>query len=57
MYAQKPWLKHYEPHVPEHLDYPQTTLPAALADTAARYPDYPAIIFKDRRLTLGWLDC
>lgn len=53
MYAQKPWLKFYEPHVPEYLDYPQTTLPAALAETAARYADQPMIVFKDRRLTYG----
>lgn len=56
MYAQKPWLKHYEPHVPEHLDYPQTTLPAALAQTAARHPDHPMAIFKDRRLTYRQVD-
>jgi long-chain acyl-CoA synthetase len=56
MYAQKPWLKFYEPHVPEHLDYPQTTLPAALANTAAQYPDRPMVVFKDRRLTYRQVD-
>jgi long-chain acyl-CoA synthetase len=56
MYAQKPWLKHYESHVPEHLDYPQTTLPVALAKTAAQNPDQPVIIFKDRQLTYGQFD-
>ncbi len=56
MYAQKPWLESYEPHVPAQLDYPHTTLPAALAKTAARYPDQPMIIFKDRRLTYGQVD-
>jgi long-chain acyl-CoA synthetase len=51
MYQEKPWLKFYEPHVPEHIDYPQTTLPAALEETAHRYPDLPALIFKDKRIS------
>jgi long-chain acyl-CoA synthetase len=51
MYQEKPWLKFYEPHVPEHIDYPQTTLPAALEETAYRYPDLPALIFKDKRIS------
>lgn len=51
MIKQKPWLKFYEPHVPEHMDYPQTTLPAILANMAAKYPDHPAMIFKDKVIT------
>jgi long-chain acyl-CoA synthetase len=51
MYQEKPWLKFYEPHVPEHIDYPQTTLPAALEETAHRYADLPALIFKDKRIS------
>jgi len=42
----KPWLEFYESHVPEHLDYPELTIPAALEQTAGRCPDYPAFIFK-----------
>lgn len=48
---EKPWLKFYEPHVPEHLDYPETTMPAALEETARKYPDHTALIFKDTRIT------
>jgi long-chain acyl-CoA synthetase len=48
---QKPWLKFYEPHVPEHIDYPQTTMPAILEETARRYPNHTALIFKDAKLT------
>ncbi len=48
---EKPWLKFYEPHVPEHLDYPETTMPAALEETARKYPDHIALIFKDTKLT------
>jgi long-chain acyl-CoA synthetase len=51
MFKEKPWLKFYESHVPEHIDYPQTTLPAALEETARKYPDHPALIFKDNRIS------
>ena len=51
MFNEKPWLKFYEPHVPEHIDYPQTTLPAALEETAHKYPDHPAFIFRDNKIT------
>ena len=32
MSKEKPWLKFYEPHVPETIDYPQETLPVILED-------------------------
>lgn len=51
MLTQKPWLKFYEMHVPEHLEYPQTVLPSVLEDTARERPDSTAILFKGRRLT------
>ena len=51
MFKEKPWLKFYEPHVPEHLDYPQELLPATLNETALKYPDYPAFVFKGSRIT------
>jgi len=51
MHKEKPWLKFYEPHVPEHIDYPQTTMPAVLAETAGKYPDHTALIFKDAKVT------
>ncbi|RLC75231.1 MAG: long-chain fatty acid--CoA ligase [Chloroflexi bacterium] len=48
---EKPWLKFYEPHVPEHLDYPDAIMPAVLEETARKYPDHTALIFKDTKLT------
>ncbi len=47
----KVWFDSYDPHVPAKLDYPQTTLPAALDQTVAKYPDHPFIIFKGSSLT------
>jgi len=55
-YREKPWLKFYEPHVPPHLDYPQTTLPAALEETAREHPDQPAMIFKDNVISYRQFD-
>jgi len=51
MFQEKPWLKFYESHVPEHLDYPKSTLPAALEETARKFPNFPAYIFKGKVIT------
>ncbi len=48
---QKPWLKFYEPHIPEHIDYPETVMPAVLEETARKYPDHTALIFNNARIT------
>jgi long-chain acyl-CoA synthetase len=56
MSEEKPWLKHYEPHVPEQLDYPHTTLPATLKEMAERYPDRVAMIFKGNEITYHAFD-
>lgn len=56
MTSQKPWLKFYEPHVPEHIDYPDTILPAVLKDMGAKYPNRAAMIFKDREVTYREFD-
>ena len=50
MSKEKPWLEFYEPHVPEHIDYPQTVMPAVLEETARKYPDLTALIFKDTKI-------
>jgi long-chain acyl-CoA synthetase len=52
----KPWLRHYEPHVPEHIDYPDVVLPQVLRQTAQAYSARPAMIFKGARLTFGEFD-
>jgi long-chain acyl-CoA synthetase len=48
---EKPWLKFYEPHVPEHIDYPQTVMPAVLEETARKYPNHTALIFNNAKIT------
>jgi long-chain acyl-CoA synthetase len=53
MFKEKPWLKFYEPHVPEHIDYPATVMPAVLEETARKYPDHVALIFKGTKVTFS----
>ncbi|OQY21769.1 MAG: long-chain fatty acid--CoA ligase [Anaerolineaceae bacterium 4572_32.1] len=50
MYKEKPWLKFYEPHVPEHIDYPEITMSAFLAKTASKYPDHTGLIFNGNKI-------
>ena len=40
-----PWFRHYEEGVPRTIPFPETTLPAALDQTAERYPDRVALRF------------
>ena len=47
----KPWLKHYEAHVPQSLTYPEIPIQRFLADTVDRHPDHVAITFNELHLT------
>ncbi len=42
----RPWLKHYDPGVPHHIDLPPVPLHRFLEDAARAYPDRPCAIFK-----------
>jgi long-chain acyl-CoA synthetase len=53
---EKPWLEFYEPHVPEHIDYPDMVLGEMLRQTAKKHPQRTAIIFKGARLHYAELD-
>ena len=48
--SEAPWLKFYE-GIPAHLDYPDKTTYALLADAARRYPDHIAYDFMNRTTT------
>lgn len=49
----KPWLKFYEPHVPEHIEYQSRTMPEILQATAEERAYRTAMIFKGRRISYG----
>ena len=43
----RPWLNNYPPGMPAHLDYPRIPLYRFLQESAARYPERPALIYPD----------
>jgi len=45
-YEDKPWLAHYEPGVPEFIDYEQICLPDFLNRSAEKYPGRMALLFE-----------
>jgi long-chain acyl-CoA synthetase len=51
--TNKPWLRFYEPHVPEHIAYPTQTLPEILNTTAQKHYYRRAMIFKGGRISYG----
>ncbi len=51
--TDKPWLKSYEPHVPEHIDYPDAIFPDILRRVAEDRAYRTALIYKGTRLTYG----
>ncbi len=52
----QPWFRFYEPHVPEHIDYPDWTMPRVLQRVAQTYPYRTATLFKGARLAYGDLN-
>jgi long-chain acyl-CoA synthetase len=53
---EAPWFRHYEEGVPRTIPYPELTLPEALDQTAARFPDRVALrFFLDARLAVPTL--
>lgn len=49
--ADRPWLNAYESGVPATMVYPDEPLFRFLDNAAAKYPDRPALIFFDRRIS------
>jgi long-chain acyl-CoA synthetase len=50
---EKPWLKEYDPGVPQTFDYPKVPLHQFLLDTAAKYPNKTALIYGNVVAPLG----
>lgn len=50
-YADKPWLKSYEDVVPETVEIPDQPLHHFLEDSARKYPQKTAVIFKGRKIS------
>ncbi len=56
MNDSKPWVKFYEPGVPETVEIPSHTLHQSLTMAAEKYPNNTAIIFFDHKMTYRELD-
>ncbi|MCS6836850.1 MAG: AMP-binding protein [Anaerolineae bacterium] len=53
-HAERPWLKHYNPGVPDSLgDYPRTTIQYFLQQTAQKYPNKPCLLTSVRLPVVG----
>jgi long-chain acyl-CoA synthetase len=55
-YQDKPWLKFYQPGVPEYLKYETLCLPDFLERSAENYPDKMALNFQGFQLSFSQLD-
>jgi long-chain acyl-CoA synthetase len=56
MNEAKPWVKFYEPGVPETVEIPTHTLHQSLSMAAEKFPNNTAIIFFDHKMTYRELD-
>jgi long-chain acyl-CoA synthetase len=56
MMTDRPWTKHYDPGVPQHIDIPDVPLHAFLQAAARKYPDRPCTIFKGHAVTYRQMD-
>ena len=52
----RPWLQHYDPGVPHHIEVPPIPLQAFLQQAAQRFPDRPCSIFKGHAVTYREMD-
>ncbi|MEW6554172.1 MAG: AMP-binding protein [Actinomycetota bacterium] len=56
VYASKPWLKSYDPHVPEFLDYDNKPFNVKFKEVAEKVGDNRALIYMDTILTFRDVD-
>lgn len=48
---EKIWLKNYPDNVLEHLEYPAVPMHHYLEEAASQYPDKPALVFVDKKIS------
>ncbi len=53
--ADRPWIRAYDPDVPPEITIEEVTLPAMLERAAAKFPQRPALVFMNSRLTYAQL--
>ncbi len=55
-YAEKPWLKHYDDHVPPSLDYSNKTYAELFREATTHIPARTAVYYMGRGITYHELD-
>ena len=55
-YDQKPWLKHYDAHVPANIEYPELTFWEAVKEAFQRFPQRKALWYVGTPFTFGQFD-
>ena len=55
IYQEKPWLKSYQPDVPENVEYEEICLPGIFQRTVERFPDNKALNFQGYELSYSQL--
>jgi long-chain acyl-CoA synthetase len=53
---ERPWLRHYDPGVPAHLEIPEMPLDQVVRRAARTYGTRPALVFFGRRISFVELD-
>ncbi len=53
---ERPWLKNYDPHVPQNLEYPPVPLYHFLQESARRFPDRACTIFKGAEISYSEME-
>lgn len=56
IYSQKPWLKFYDKHVPQNLEYSEKTYAEVFREAAELVPDRVAVYYMGRGITFRELD-
>ncbi len=56
IYLEKPWLRHYEAAVPEHVQYESICLPDCLQRSAEKFPNKMALSFQGYEVTFSKLN-
>jgi long-chain acyl-CoA synthetase len=54
--TDRPWLEHYDPGIPDHLEYPDIALHEFLERAAADHPNRPCTIFKGGEISFAEMD-
>ena len=55
-YSSKPWLKFYDKHVPENLEYPEKVYPESFRETVEMVPERVAVYYMGKGITFREID-